>query len=166
VPKLGPHKATIRANLARLLGLPEAAGPVTAKPGAHVGLLAYGSTWPSLREARDLLRRHGVPASSCRLRALPFAPEVRAFVERHERVYVVEQNRDAQVYGLLRATLEGKLADRLASVRHYNGIPIAAENIVPTILEHERWIASGPLVPGVGGEAAASEAATPAVTGD
>ncbi len=52
------------------------------------------------------------------------------FIERHQRVYVVEQNRDAQVATLLKATLSGALADRLVPVTHYNGTPIAAENIV------------------------------------
>ncbi len=137
---------------------------IDTEPRSPVGLLAYGSTWPSLTEARDLLREQGVPASTCRLRALPFAPQIRAFVEAHERVYVIEQNRDAQVYSLLRAALEGKLADRLASVTHFNGIPIAAENIAGPILERERWLASGPLVPGVGTEAAETEALTPAAT--
>ncbi len=65
------------------------------------------------------------------------------FIERHERVYVVEQNRDGQVAALLRSTLPGTLADRLVSVPHYNGTPIAAANIVRPILGWEKH-PSGP----------------------
>ncbi len=60
------------------------------------------------------------------------------FIERHQRVYVVEQNRDAQVTSLLKSGLSGALADRLMPITHYNGTPIAAENIVRPILGWEK----------------------------
>lgn len=107
-------------------------------PRAKVGLIAYGGTHWSLIEARDSLRENGIATGYCRIRALPTTDEVVAFVSRYEHVYVVEQNRDAQVYSLLRATLEGTLDDRLVSVTHYNGTPIAVENIVNPILDWER----------------------------
>jgi 2-oxoglutarate ferredoxin oxidoreductase subunit alpha len=69
---------------------------------------------------------------------LPICDEVVHFIERHQRVYVVEQNRDAQVFALLRSMLPGALADRLRSIPHYNGTPIAAENIVRPILGWEK----------------------------
>jgi 2-oxoglutarate ferredoxin oxidoreductase subunit alpha len=106
--------------------------------GARVGLLAYGGTHWGLVEARDQLRDEGVPTSYCRIRALPVSDEVVRFIERHQRIYVVEQNRDAQVTTLLKATLSGALADRLVPVTHYNGTPIAAENIVRPILGWEK----------------------------
>ena len=71
------------------------------------------------------------------------ADEVFNFVERHQRVYVIEQNRDGQVATLLRSSMRGSLADRLVSVTHYNGMPIAAENIVRPILSWEKH-PSGP----------------------
>jgi 2-oxoglutarate ferredoxin oxidoreductase subunit alpha len=111
---------------------------VETDPGAKVGLLAFGSTHWSLVEARDRLRDAGIPTGYCRLRALPITAETAAFVDRHDRVYVVEQNRDAQVYNLLRSRLDGTLDDRLVSVTHYNGTPIAVENIVTPILAWER----------------------------
>ncbi len=106
--------------------------------GAKVGLIAYGGTHWALVEARDQLREQGIPTEYCRLRALPASDEVTRFVTRHERVYVIEQNRDGQVASLLRANLSGSLADRLRSVCHYNGTPIAATNIVRPILGWEK----------------------------
>ena len=107
-------------------------------PGAKVGLIAYGSTHWAMVEARDALRAAGLPTGYCRVRALPASDEVAAFVGRYDRVYVVEQNRDGQLYGLLRSTLSGTLDDRLVAVNHYNGTPIAAENIARPILDWER----------------------------
>jgi 2-oxoglutarate/2-oxoacid ferredoxin oxidoreductase subunit alpha len=114
------------------------AAVVEMTPGAKVGLLAYGSTHAALVEASDTLRESGIPASYCRLRALPPGDEVSAFIAKHDRVYVVEQNRDGQVCSLLRSSLEGVLDDRLVSVTHYNGTPIAAENISAPIMDWER----------------------------
>jgi 2-oxoglutarate ferredoxin oxidoreductase subunit alpha len=106
--------------------------------GAKVGLIAYGGTHWAMLEARDQLREQGIATEYCRVRALPASPEVAHFVQRHERVYVVEQNRDGQLASILRATLSGSLADRLRSVCHYNGTPIAATNIVRPILGWEK----------------------------
>ncbi|CAN5798075.1 2-oxoacid:acceptor oxidoreductase subunit alpha [soil metagenome] len=133
-----------RRNLDRLGRKLETARGRLPKPiielehGAKVGLIAFGSTHPAIAESRDKLRERGVPTGYCRLRALPIAAEVAQFVGRFDRVYVVEQNRDAQVYSLLRSNLEGNLDDRLIAVTHYNGIPIAAENIYRPILDWEK----------------------------
>jgi 2-oxoglutarate ferredoxin oxidoreductase subunit alpha len=114
-------------------------GPVIDdQVGARAGVLAYGGTHWSVVEARDLLREAGVPTSYCRLRALPISDEVIRFIELLERVYVVEQNRDAQVTMILKSALSGDLADRLIPITHYNGTPIAAENIVRPILACEK----------------------------
>jgi 2-oxoglutarate ferredoxin oxidoreductase subunit alpha len=106
--------------------------------GARVGLIAYGGTHFAVTEARDLLAGEGIATEYCRIRALPLADDVIAFVERNQRVYVIEQNRDAQITTLLRASMRGVLADRLVPITHYNGIPIAAENIVRPILGWEK----------------------------
>jgi 2-oxoglutarate ferredoxin oxidoreductase subunit alpha len=111
---------------------------IEGDPAAKVGLIAYGSTHPAITEARDLLRAEGVRTGYCRIRALPVADEVTRFIERHQRIYVVEQNRDGQIAALLRSSLPGALADRLRPVTHYNGTPIAAENIVRPILGWEK----------------------------
>jgi 2-oxoglutarate ferredoxin oxidoreductase subunit alpha len=111
---------------------------IDSVPEAKVGLIAFGSTHPAMVEARDILLDRGIPTGYCRLRALPPGDEVAAFVAKHDRVYVIEQNRDGQVCTLLRGSLEGTLDDRLISVTHYNGTPIAAENITHPILDWER----------------------------
>jgi len=133
-----------KKNLDRLaLKLETARGRIPAPifegdRSARVGLIGYGSTHWSMVEARDLLRDQGIATEYCRLRALPISDEVTHFVARHERVYFVEQNRDGQVADLLRSTLSARLADRLFSVPHYNGTPIAAANIIPPILGWEK----------------------------
>jgi 2-oxoglutarate/2-oxoacid ferredoxin oxidoreductase subunit alpha len=122
-------------------GLP--APVIEGEVGARVGLIAYGGTHWAMVEARDLLREQGIATEYCRIRALPTSDEVAHFIGRHERVYVVEQNRDGQVTALLRSTLSGTLADRLVTIPHYNGTPIAAANIVRPILGWEKH-PSGP----------------------
>jgi 2-oxoglutarate ferredoxin oxidoreductase subunit alpha len=72
-----------------------------------------------------------------RIRALPLSPEVAAFVGRHEHVYVVEQNRDGQMFDLIRLALPGELTGRLRSIRHYDGQPIPAEAITEPLLSAE-----------------------------
>ena len=71
-----------------------------------VGLIAYGGTHFAVVEARDQLRDEGIATSYCRIRALPVSDEVKHFIERHLRVYVVEQNRDAQVTSILKSNSE------------------------------------------------------------
>ena len=112
--------------------------PVIDEAGRPVGLIACGSTHWALVEARDGLEARGVPTDYCRLRALPIADEVLDFVGRHECCYVIEQNRDAQVFGLLRAALPPGLVDRIVPITHYDGTPIAAADIREPILERQR----------------------------
>jgi 2-oxoglutarate ferredoxin oxidoreductase subunit alpha len=110
---------------------------VDDRPRASVGLIAYGSTHWAIVEARDILRERGVETAYCRLRALPFADEVLAFAARYDRIYVVEQNRDGQVYNLLRAAVPGRVADRMVSVTNYDGTPASAAAILGPILDRE-----------------------------
>jgi len=78
-----------------------------------------------------------VLTSYFRLRALPFTEELRKFVESHDRVYVVEQNRDAQLRDLLTLELPD-LATKLHSIRHYTGLPIDAQFVTDEILKQEK----------------------------
>jgi 2-oxoglutarate/2-oxoacid ferredoxin oxidoreductase subunit alpha len=130
-------------NLDRLLRKLETArtsvpAPVVDEKGNKVAILAYGTTHHAVVEARDRLDDAGIHVDYLRVRALPLSPEVATFVKRHERVYVVEQNRDGQLHGILRTELPTHLIGRLESICHYNGVPIDARAIFDPLLEAER----------------------------
>jgi 2-oxoglutarate ferredoxin oxidoreductase subunit alpha len=111
---------------------------VADAPEARIGIIAYGTSHFPVLESRDQLEKeYGIQASYLRLRAYPFAPEVRAFIERFDRVYIVEQNRDAQLKALLKIDLAPELATRYRSVLHFNGLPIDARSITDDIAEQE-----------------------------
>jgi 2-oxoglutarate ferredoxin oxidoreductase subunit alpha len=105
--------------------------------GSRVGILAYGSSDFAVQEARHLLSRKGTPTDYMRLRALPLTEEVSAFFRAHDRVYVVDQNRDAQMYDILRLELGGE-AMKLRSIRHYDGFPLDAETVVEGVEAGEK----------------------------
>jgi 2-oxoglutarate ferredoxin oxidoreductase subunit alpha len=107
-------------------------------PGARVGILHYGSSDFAVQEARHLLSRRGMPSDSLRVRALPFPAEVLEFVASHDRVYVVDQNRDGQMYDLLRLELTPQDVARLRSIRHYDGFPLDAETVVEGVEAGEK----------------------------
>ena len=111
--------------------------PVVDAPGSEIGIVAYGSSHAAILEARDLLDEAGLKTDYLRIRALPLNGEVTDFVQRHERVYVVEQNRDGQMYDMIRLHVPPDLAGRLRSVRHYDGRPIPAEAITRPLRELE-----------------------------
>jgi 2-oxoglutarate ferredoxin oxidoreductase subunit alpha len=104
---------------------------------SSVGLIAYGSTDAAVREARERLAAAGRSVDYLRIRALPLSPDVAGFVARHETVYVAEQNRDGQMFDLIRLSLPAELVGRLRSIRHYNGQPIPAEAITEPLLQSE-----------------------------
>jgi 2-oxoglutarate ferredoxin oxidoreductase subunit alpha len=103
-----------------------------------IGIAAYGTTHHAIRECRDqLVAEQGIDTDYLRIRGLPFSPEVGTFLAHHDRVYVVEQNRDAQMRSLL--TLDfPEQATKLRSVLHYNGIPIDARSVTHAIVAQER----------------------------
>jgi 2-oxoglutarate/2-oxoacid ferredoxin oxidoreductase subunit alpha len=111
--------------------------PVVEEPGSATGLIAFGSTDAAVREARAVLHAAGRPVDYLRIRALPLADEVVRFVSRHEHVYVVEQNRDGQMYDLVRLALPPELVARVRSIRHYNGQPIPAAAILEPLNARE-----------------------------
>ena len=127
---------------------------------ARVGIIAYGTTHWAVVESRDQLRDEAdVQTSYYRVRAYPFRSALASFIERHDRVYVVEQNRDAQMATLMRIELRAELVGRLRSVLRYAGQPIDARTITDDILIQEgyrvQYSEANGLVPhdaGVGGE--------------
>jgi 2-oxoglutarate ferredoxin oxidoreductase subunit alpha len=112
---------------------------VDTKAAARVGIVAFGSSHHAVQESRDQLRaEHGLESSYLRLRAYPFTPELVDFVRRHQRVYVVEQNRDAQVLGLMRLEFLAAEIAKLRSVRYYAGLPLDARTITDEVVIQEQ----------------------------
>jgi 2-oxoglutarate ferredoxin oxidoreductase subunit alpha len=113
--------------------------PVIQENGnRQVGIIAYGTShWAVLETLDQLKKEQDIEASYCRLRAYPFSLEVHNFIRRHARVYVVDQNRDAQMLSLLRLELEPEELKKLRSVRHYDGLPIDARSITDEIVSQE-----------------------------
>ena len=105
--------------------------------GADAGILSFGSSRWAVEEARDLLSAEGIELSSLLLLAYPFHEDVRRYLDRHDRIYVVEQNRDAQMATLLKMEYP-KRADRIRSILHYDGMPIDAETVVAGVRSRER----------------------------
>jgi 2-oxoglutarate ferredoxin oxidoreductase subunit alpha len=102
---------------------------------AHIdiAIVAYGSSDGAVREALDILADHGIKTNYMRLRSFPFGDEVDKFLEQQKLVFVVEQNRDAQMRSLL--TLETHVEkSKLRSLLHYSGLPISSEFIVKGVL--------------------------------
>jgi len=110
---------------------------VDESAGSKIGVIAFGSTHVAVVEARQTLAEAGRPVDYLRVRALPLSAEVAEFVRRHERVYVVEQNRDGQMFDLIRLALPPELIERVRSIRHYDGQPIPADAIIEPLMETE-----------------------------
>ena len=103
-----------------------------------IGLIAYGTTHWAIVESRDQLKaERGLQTSYLRLKAYPFGEEINDFIDRHDRVYVVEQNRDAQMLSLLRIDLTPARVLKLRSIRHYAGLPIDGRSVTTELLVQE-----------------------------
>ncbi|HEU5050433.1 MAG TPA: 2-oxoacid:acceptor oxidoreductase subunit alpha [Gemmatimonadales bacterium] len=100
---------------------------------ATTGIIFYGSNIHAVREALDLLRREGVTANALRIRAFPFTDDIVRFCDAHERVLVVEQNRDGQMRMLLMAEL-GIPAGKLVPALNYDGRPMTADFVRDAVL--------------------------------
>jgi 2-oxoglutarate ferredoxin oxidoreductase subunit alpha len=112
--------------------------------GARVGLIGYGTSHWAIVESRDQLREEaGLATSYLRLRAFPFDARLEEFIAAHDRVYVVEQNRDGQMASLVKLDVGSALTPKLRHVRHYDGLPIDARTITHQILRQEAAVAAG-----------------------
>jgi 2-oxoglutarate ferredoxin oxidoreductase subunit alpha len=110
---------------------------IDRKPGAKIGYIAYGSSHLATLESQAQLKaERGIDVSYLRLRALPFTDEVFDFIATHDRVYVIEQNRDGQMCDLLRLEL-AEDALKLRKVLHYDGLPIDARFVTDSVVEME-----------------------------
>ncbi|MBV9120799.1 MAG: 2-oxoacid:acceptor oxidoreductase subunit alpha [Chloroflexi bacterium] len=110
--------------------------PLVQSAGNKIGILAYGSSHVAVVEARDRMEARGLKTDYIRVRALPFTDDVIRFIREHERVYVVDQNRDGQLYDMLRLELKPE-HDNLVSIRHYDGTPLPASAIMGRVLVDE-----------------------------
>jgi len=131
-------------NLDRLARKFETARKFVPKPevdtvsGAKSGIIAYGTTHWAITESRDQLREEtDVKTSYYRLRGYPFNESLAAFIDAHERVYVVEQNRDAQLRQLMKLELSPERCAKLRSILHYSGLPIDARSVTEDLLAQE-----------------------------
>jgi 2-oxoglutarate ferredoxin oxidoreductase subunit alpha len=103
-----------------------------------VGIIAYGTSHWAILEARDQLRKeYNIEADYLRVRAYPFTREVHEFIEQHDRVYVVEQNRDAQMLSLLKLDVRPDLVTRLRSIAHIHGLPLDARSVTDELMSME-----------------------------
>ena len=112
--------------------------PIVEDAEAEIGIVAYGTShWAVIESRAQLEAEAGVKTAYMRIRAYPFPPEVDAFLARYPRVYLVEQNRDAQLRMLLRNDLAPAATNHVRSVLHYSGLPIDARSLTNDILEQE-----------------------------
>ncbi|MBZ5599235.1 MAG: 2-oxoacid:acceptor oxidoreductase subunit alpha [Acidobacteriia bacterium] len=103
-----------------------------------VGIIAYGTSHWAILESRDQLRKeYNIEADYLRIRAYPFTREVHEFIEQHDRVYVVEQNRDAQMLSLLKLDVRPELVTRLRSIAHIHGLPLDARSVTDELISME-----------------------------
>ncbi len=111
---------------------------ITKGKNAKIGLIGYGTSHWGITESLDQLREeYGMEVDYLRLRAYPFTREVHEFVEQHERVYMVEQNRDAQMLSLLKLDVKPELITRLRSIAHITGLPLDARSITDELTSME-----------------------------
>jgi 2-oxoglutarate ferredoxin oxidoreductase subunit alpha len=111
---------------------------VLPNPRASVGIVCYGTSRYAAEESRDQLRReYGLETGYLRLKAYPFSEDVKEFLRLHSRVYVIDQNRDAQMLSLLRLDLDAEDIARLRSVRYYGGLPLDARTVTDEIVRQE-----------------------------
>ncbi len=108
------------------------------RSGAGVGILCCGTSHYAATESRDQLEReHGLSAGYLRVLAWPFPAAVSDFIDRHERVYVIDQNRDAQLFSMLKLDVTIERAAKLRSIRYYSGLPMDAQSLTDEIVKQE-----------------------------
>jgi len=100
-----------------------------------IGIIFYGSMENTIVEIDDILEESGLSVSTCRVRALPYHSEVEDFIDRHDRVIVLEINRDGQLYGILRKELPANLIPKMHSVAYSDGMPPRAREYAERIVQ-------------------------------
>jgi len=131
-------------NMLRLARKFETARTLVPKPVLEgdgkqkVGIIAFGTShWAVIESREQMERESGLETDYLRLRAYPFTQETRDFVAQHDKIYVVEQNRDAQMLNLLKVDLDAAQVVKLHSILHFNGLPIDARTVTSAIVAKE-----------------------------
>ncbi len=143
---------TYQRNLDRISKKFETARGLVPKPvedtvaGAKIGIIAYGTTDQVMVEARDILGARGVKTNYLRLRAYPWDQKtIREFFKKCQKVFVVEQNRDAQMAQMLKLEIEPDEIKKVHSVLHYSGFPMPTDVVVSGVLEKAQEYAEQPV---------------------
>lgn len=111
---------------------------IAPRPDARIGIVCVGTSRYATEESRDqLLEEYGLACGYMRLRAYPFSEELDQFIDAHERVYVIDQNRDAQLLMLMRLDLAVERIAKLRSIRYYGGLPLDARTLTARIASEE-----------------------------
>jgi 2-oxoglutarate ferredoxin oxidoreductase subunit alpha len=111
---------------------------VDSREEARIGLVAAGTSDYAVRECRDQLHaEYSIDSSYLRLRAYPFTETLKDFIRDHERVYVIDQNRDGQLFKLMRLEFDADLIAKLRSVRYYGGLPLDARTLTDDVVRQE-----------------------------
>ncbi|MBL20972.1 MAG: ferredoxin oxidoreductase [Euryarchaeota archaeon] len=108
---------------------------IREEPQKDVGIIYMGSMENTIQEIDDMVESTGLKVSQCRVRAIPLHPDVESFIERHDRIIVLEINRDGQLYGVLRKELPIDLVPKIHSVAYSDGMPPRARIYADLILE-------------------------------
>ena len=101
----------------------------------QIGLLFFGTSQYAAEEAMDVLKEEKIVVDAIRLKSFPFNKEVEDFINSHDTVFIIEQNRDAQMKSLLMIELQAD-PKKLISVLNYDGMPITADNILNQVKEN------------------------------
>jgi len=105
---------------------------------SKIGIIAYGTSHWGILESRDQLRyEYNIETDYLRLKAYPFTREVHDFIKEHDRVYVVEQNRDAQMLSLIKLDIDPALVTRLRSIAHIHGLPLDSRSVTDELVSME-----------------------------
>jgi len=111
---------------------------ISSKSKSKIGVIAYGTSHWAIIESRDQLRdEYNIETDYLRLKAYPFSREVHEFIEQHDRVYVVEQNRDAQMLSMIKLDIKPELVTRLRSIAHIHGLPLDARSVTDELTSME-----------------------------
>jgi 2-oxoglutarate ferredoxin oxidoreductase subunit alpha len=113
--------------------------PVIERNGtSKIGIIAYGTSHYAITESLDDLKKaYDFDADYLRVRAYPFTDEIHEFVAAHDRIYVVEQDRDAQLASLLKLDLPAEQIVKLRSILHFNGLPMDAQSVTSELVTKE-----------------------------